>query len=247
MFDNVFAGKRVLVTGHTGFKGSWLTIWLKRLGAEVAGFSLGVPSAPSHFEELRLRSSLAAHFDADIRNFESVKRAFDEFQPEIVFHLAAEVIVRACLESPKQAFDTNLGGTVNLLEAIRHCESVRAAVLITSDKCYENVEWEHGYRENDRLGGKDPYSASKACAELAFHAYYRSYFADQTRVRVATARAGNVIGGGDWRKIASFPIASARGPSVKRFRCEARGDQTLATRTRAFERVLAARRHSLSR
>ncbi len=200
MFNGTFKGKRILVTGHRGFKGSWLSLWLQRLGAEVAGFSLGVPSEPSHFKVLELGKTLVKDYDGDIRDFSSLKKAFDEFRPEIVFHLAAEVIVRTCYENPKQTFDTNLGGTVNLLEAIRQSDSVKAAVIITSDKCYENVEWEHGYRESDRLGGKDPYSASKACAELAFYSYFHSYFKTQDKVQVASARAGNVIGGGDWAR-----------------------------------------------
>lgn len=198
MFDGAYAGRRVLVTGHTGFKGSWLCRWLLGLGAEVAGFSLYLPSQPCNFEVLGLDRQLA-DMRGDIRNYAELENAIAVFQPEIVFHLAAQAIVRASYDEPKQTFDTNLGGTVNLLEVIRKTPSVRATVLITSDKCYENVEWEYGYRETDRLGGKDPYSASKACAEIAISSYARSFFS-QTGQKIASTRAGNVIGGGDWAK-----------------------------------------------
>jgi len=198
MFNNVYAGRRVLVTGHTGFKGSWLCQWLLRLGAEVAGFSLYLPSQPCNFEVLGLERQLSDR-RGDIREYAELEQAITAFQPEIVFHLAAQAIVRTSYDEPKLTFDTNLGGTVNLLEVIRKTPSVRATVLITSDKCYENVEWEYGYRENDRLGGKDPYSASKACAEIAIAAYARSYFV-QTEQKITSTRAGNVIGGGDWAK-----------------------------------------------
>ncbi|MDD5240754.1 MAG: CDP-glucose 4,6-dehydratase [Sulfuricella sp.] len=198
MFGGAYAGKRVLVTGHTGFKGSWLSQWLLRLGAKVAGYSLYIPSQPSNFEVLHLADRIE-HCEGDIRNLEGLLQVFQDFQPEIVFHLAAQPIVRSSYDEPKLTFDTNLGGTVNVLEAIRMTPSVKAAVFITSDKCYENVEWEYGYREPDRLGGKDPYSASKACAEIAFSAYWRSFF-HSGDMRMATTRAGNVIGGGDWAK-----------------------------------------------
>jgi CDP-glucose 4,6-dehydratase len=198
MFDKVYAGRRVLVTGHTGFKGSWLSHWLLELGAEVAGYSLYVPSQPSNFEVLGLANRLR-HIQGDVRGLEQVNAAFGTFKPEIVFHLAAQAIVRTSYDDPKTTFDTNLGGTVNLLEAIRRTPTVKTAILITSDKCYENVEWDYGYRETDRLGGKDPYSASKACAEIAISAYCRSFFLDSSK-RVASTRAGNVIGGGDWAK-----------------------------------------------
>ncbi len=197
MFDGVYGGRRVLVTGHTGFKGSWLCQWLLQLGAEVTGFSSYVPSQPSHFELLRLREHLK-HRSGDVRSLEELSQVIGEARPEIVFHLAGQPIVRTSYQDPKLTFDTNLGGTVNVLEAMRGSDCVRAGLLITSDKCYENVEWEYGYRETDRLGGKDPYSASKACAELAFSAYARSFFAGPSGLRVAAARAGNVIGGGDW-------------------------------------------------
>lgn len=197
-FRNQYKGKRVLVTGHTGFKGSWLSQWLLELGSEVAGYSLYVPSQPSHFEVMNLSKNMR-DITGDVCNIEDLQKAFDDFQPQIVFHLAAQPIVRTALKDPQNTFYTNVMGMVNVLEVIRKSSSVQAAVLITSDKCYENVEWEFGYRENDRLGGKDPYSASKACAEIVASSYVRSYFKGVSGAPgIATARAGNVIGGGDW-------------------------------------------------
>ena len=199
-FGNHYEKRRVLVTGHTGFKGSWLTLWLLNLGADVAGFSSYLPSDPCNYEVLNLKEKIT-DFSGDVRNLEALKHAFDQFQPEIVFHLAAQPIVRKSYDDPKLTFDTNLGGTVNILECIRETSSVQAAVIITSDKCYQNLEWTWGYRENDRLGGDDPYSASKACAEIAFQAYCKSFFQQSKSTRtisIATTRAGNVIGGGDW-------------------------------------------------
>lgn len=196
-FSGVYNNRRVLVIGHTGFKGSWLSLWLTRLGAEVAGFSKYLPSKPCHFEVTRLREKLA-HHEGDIRNIDELKKVFAKFRPQIVFHLAAQPIVRESYDNPKITFDTNLGGTVNVLECIRQASSVEAAVIITSDKCYENLGKDMAYRENDRLGGEDPYSASKACAEIACHAYFQSFFNRADAPRIATTRAGNVIGGGDW-------------------------------------------------
>ena len=196
MFENIYHDRRVLVTGHTGFKGSWLSSWLLDLGATVAGFSTNVPTKPSHFEVLRLTDRIE-HFEGDVRNKGSLQKAIDKFYPEIVFHFAAQSLVRKSYEDPALTFETNSTGTLNLLECLRNQPSVKAAVLITSDKCYENVEWLWGYRENDRLGGKDPYSASKACAELISRAYMESFF-KKNGPNIATARAGNVIGGGDW-------------------------------------------------
>ena len=196
MFENIYHDRRVLVTGHTGFKGSWLSSWLLDLGATVAGFSTNVPTKPSHFEVLRLTDRIE-HFEGDVRNKGSLQKAIDKFYPEIVFHFAAQSLVRKSYEDPALTFETNSTGTLNLLECLRSQPSVKAAVLITSDKCYENVEWLWGYRENDRLGGKDPYSASKACAELISRVYMESFF-KKNGPNIATARAGNVIGGGDW-------------------------------------------------
>lgn len=198
-FGEIFRNKRILVTGHTGFKGSWLTHWLLDLGAEVSGLSLYVPSVPANFEVLGLERRVTRHFVADIRNYQSVMEIFSDCQPEIVFHLAAQAIVRTAYEHPVETFGTNLLGTVNILEAVRRTSSVRTAVFITSDKCYENVEWEYGYRETDHLGGKDPYSASKACAEIAISSYARSFLLPEKKL-IASTRAGNVIGGGDWAK-----------------------------------------------
>lgn len=196
MLFDVFKNKTVLVTGHTGFKGSWLTLWLKNLGANVVGYSIDVPTNPSHFEALNLKDQII-DYRGNVCDLNELKNVFNKHRPEIVFHLAAKPIVRECYENPREAFETNLLGSVNILECLRSSESVKAAVMITSDKCYENVEWEYGYRENDRLGGADPYSASKACAEIAISSYIRSYFT-KTNCKIVSVRAGNVIGGGDW-------------------------------------------------
>ncbi len=198
LFQGAYAGLKVFVTGHTGFKGSWLTQWLLELGAEVTGFSLDIPSHPSHFEYLGLREKIR-HMEGDIRQGEHLASALEKSQPDIVFHLAAQAIVSDSYRDPIKSFATNAMGTANILEAARHCPSLRALILITSDKCYENVEWPFGYRENDRLGGKDPYSASKACAENIIHSYWHSFFsAADSKLKLASVRAGNVIGGGDW-------------------------------------------------
>ncbi|MEW6165083.1 MAG: CDP-glucose 4,6-dehydratase [Pseudomonadota bacterium] len=196
-FLGAFAGARVFVTGHTGFKGSWLALLLTELGAEVMGYALPPEHSGSHFELLGLARSVR-HVEGDIRDARKLAASMHEFQPEFVFHLAAQALVRRSYAEPQVTFDVNVMGSVNLLEAVRQCASVRTLVYITSDKCYENLEWVWGYRENDRLGGHDPYSASKAAAELAFSAYARSFLAGMTSLGAATARAGNVIGGGDW-------------------------------------------------
>ena len=200
-FDDFYAGKSVMVTGDTGFKGSWLSIWLTRLGARVVGYALEPPSEPSNFAVCDLGSRLK-HTQADVRDFDSLLSFMHEHQPSIVFHLAAQSLVRYSFKHPKQTFDVNVMGTTNVLQAARQTDSVTTVVAITSDKCYRNVEWEWGYRETDRLGGYDAYGASKACAELVIEAYRDSKFQDVTepirRVAVASARAGNVIGGGDW-------------------------------------------------
>lgn len=196
-FLPAFAGARVFVTGHTGFKGSWLALQLKEVGAEVMGYALPPEQPGSHFELLELARSIH-HVEGDIRDAGKLAATLREFQPEFVFHLAAQALVRRSYAEPQATFDVNVMGSVNLLEAVRQCDSVRSLVYITSDKCYENVEWVWGYRENDRLGGHDPYSASKAAAELAFSAYAHSFLAGRASLGTATARAGNVIGGGDW-------------------------------------------------
>lgn len=194
---DIFRGKRVLVTGHTGFKGSWLTLLLNCLGSEVMGYALTPEYAGGHFERLGLEKQIR-HVTGDVRDLDRMRREVAAFQPEIVFHLAAQALVRPSYLDPKTTFDVNVGGGVNLLEVVRTCESVRALVFITSDKCYENHEWIWGYRETDAMGGHDPYSASKGAAELVFSSYLRSYFANRPDFGAATARAGNVIGGGDW-------------------------------------------------
>ncbi|OGQ99690.1 MAG: CDP-glucose 4,6-dehydratase [Deltaproteobacteria bacterium RIFOXYD12_FULL_55_16] len=196
-FLSAFAGRRVMITGHTGFKGSWLAFLLKEVGAEVLGYALPAEQPMSHFAALGLDKSIH-HLEADVRDGAKLAKSMTGFQPEFVFHLAAQALVRSSYAEPKATFETNVMGSVNLLEAVRQCESVRALVYITSDKCYENLEWVWGYRENDRLGGHDPYSASKAAAEIAFSAYARSFFAQRPGLGAATVRAGNVIGGGDW-------------------------------------------------
>jgi len=200
-FNNIYKNKKVLVTGHTGFKGSWLCIWLKELGADVVGYALDPPSDPNNFTATAL-SGKVTHIHGDIRDMDQLLAAFDCHRPEFVFHLAAQAIVRSSYENPKLTFDTNAGGTVNVLEAIRKTPSVRVIVNITSDKCYENREWLWGYRENDQMGGNDPYSASKGCAELIFTAYIRSFFSamvsDRQAIGAASCRGGNALGGGDW-------------------------------------------------
>ncbi|WP_240651315.1 MULTISPECIES: CDP-glucose 4,6-dehydratase [unclassified Variovorax] len=190
-------GRRVLVTGHTGFKGSWLAMWLHALGAEVHGFSLPPPTPTNLFTQARVADLLQGHAIADVRDGQALKHAVREAMPEIVFHLAAQPLVRYSYQEPAETYATNVMGTVNLLEAVRACEGVRAVVNVTTDKCYDNREWLWGYRESEALGGADPYSSSKACAELVTAAYRASFLA-QAGVAVATARAGNVIGGGDW-------------------------------------------------
>jgi len=206
MFLNVYKGKRVFVTGCTGFKGSWLCYWLKLMGAEVAGYAVDIPTQPSLFEILDLEDKIK-YYQNDIRNVEDLAKAIEEFQPEFIFHLAAMALVKPSFEMPKDTFDTNLGGTVNVLECIKKTKSIKVAVMITSDKCYYNQDQPWGYRENDILGGKEPYGASKACAEIAIHAYYHSYFKSSSAPAVVSVRAGNVIGGGDWAEARIVPDA----------------------------------------
>ena len=196
--SEIYGGKKVLVTGHTGFKGSWLTLWLKHLGAQVTGVSLSVPTRPSHFEVAGI-ANLIDDRRLDIRDINALQKLIFEVKPDFVFHLAAQALVRPSYESPLETLVTNAIGSANLLESLRIMDSPVTAVMITSDKAYENQEWVWGYRETDRLGGKDPYSASKAMAEMAIHTFVESYFRKPgSGVRVGIARAGNVIGGGDW-------------------------------------------------
>lgn len=193
-----FAGRRVLVTGHTGFKGSWLAAWLRQLGADVSGIALEPPSQPSHFEAAHLGAGLADH-RLDIRDRAALKDRIAQVAPEFVFHLAAQPLVRRSYADPVETYETNVIGTLNVLEALRALDKPCVAVLITSDKCYDNVEWVWGYRETDALGGPDPYSASKGAAELVIRSHVRSFFPAATaKVRIGVGRAGNVVGGGDW-------------------------------------------------
>ncbi|MHC2823145.1 CDP-glucose 4,6-dehydratase [Bradyrhizobium huanghuaihaiense] len=203
-------GKRVLVTGHTGFKGGWMVAWLRHLGAEVAGLALPPSTTPNLFDLAQTAQDIASVF-ADIRDPAAVKAVFDRFQPEIVFHMAAQAIVRASYDDPVGTYATNVMGTVHVFEAVR-TSGVRVVVNVTSDKCYDNKEWVWGYRETDPLGGKDPYSSSKACAELVTAAYRSSFFSGSRRIGFASARAGNVIGGGDWAQDRLIPdvIAAIR-------------------------------------
>jgi CDP-glucose 4,6-dehydratase len=189
--------KRVFVTGHTGFKGSWLCLWLRHLGAHVTGYALAPPSDPSLFELAAIDKRVQSIF-GDVRDAPMLEQAITAARPDIVIHMAAQSLVRYSYEHPVETFATNLLGSVHVMDAVRRAPSVKAMVMVTSDKCYHNNEWVWGYRENERLGGHDPYSASKACAEIAVAAFQHSFFADERSAAVASARAGNVIGGGDW-------------------------------------------------
>lgn len=231
VIDPIFwRGKKVFLTGHTGFKGAWLSQWLLMLGAEVHGYSLEPPTNPSLFDSLSLAKGMG-HEIGDIRDGDRLAASIREFCPEIIFHLAAQPLVRLSYKEPKLTYETNVMGSLNLFEAIRVCDSVRSVVAITTDKCYENKEWVWGYRESDPMGGYDPYSSSKGCAELLASAYRRSYFNPEGygtshHVALSTARAGNVIGGGDWaldrlipdcvRSLAKAEAISIRSPHATR-------------------------------
>lgn len=194
-------GRKVFLTGHTGFKGAWLSQWLGELGATIHGYALAPPTQPNLFSAAGVESRLAGHMIADIRDLDALRQAVHASRPEIVIHMAAQSLVREGYTDPVGTYATNVLGTVNLLEAVRGADSVRVVLVVTTDKCYENREWPWGYREIDRLGGRDPYSSSKACAELVTAAYRSSFFnRSDGAPAVATARAGNVIGGGDWAK-----------------------------------------------
>lgn len=202
LFADAYRGRRVLLTGHTGFKGSWFALWLRECGAEVTGIALPPENGPNHWAALTLGIDDRR---LDIRDATSLQQIFAERQPEIVFHLAAQPLVRRSYREPLETWSTNVMGTANVLEACRKINSVRAVVVVTTDKCYENREWPWGYRETDRLGGHDPYSASKAGAELVVGSYRRAFFHAPDAPLLATARAGNVIGGGDWSEDRLIP------------------------------------------
>ena len=202
LFGDAYRGRRVLITGHTGFKGSWLALWLDNLGAIVTGVSLPAATTPSHWGQLGLGFN---EYSQDIRDAGALAEQVAASRPEIVFHLAAQSLVRKSYADPLGTWSTNVMGTANVLDACRHVRSVRAVVVVTTDKCYENHEWPWGYRENDRLGGRDAYSASKSGAELVAASYRRAFFADTDSPLIATARAGNVIGGGDWAEDRLIP------------------------------------------
>ncbi len=204
-------GKRVFLTGHTGFKGGWLSLWLASMGAKVAGYALAPNTTPNFFEVAKVESDLEQSHIADIRDLEKLQKAMADAKPEIVIHMAAQPLVRYSYSNPVETYATNVMGTVHVLESIRSLDCVRAAVIVTTDKCYENKEWAWGYRENEPMGGHDPYSNSKGCAELVTSAYRQSYFPPekytQHKVAIASARAGNVIGGGDWSEDRLIPDA----------------------------------------
>jgi CDP-glucose 4,6-dehydratase len=198
VFADAYRGKRVLVTGHTGFKGSWLCEWLLDLGAEVVGFALPLQPHEKLFNQLELETRIAASEHGDVRDLASLTTVIANYRPEFIFHLAAQSLVRPSYQQPAETFAINVMGTVNVLEAVRAINCDCTIIAVTTDKCYENREWLHAYREEDSMGGYDPYSASKGCAELAISAYRRSFFSSNDKIRLASARAGNVIGGGDW-------------------------------------------------
>ncbi len=202
VFQSFYKGKRVLVTGHTGFKGSWLSIWLHELGAEVIGVGLAPYSAKDNFVLSEIGSKIKADIRADIRDLHKMKEIFSEYRPEIVFHLAAQPLVRLSYEKPVETYETNVMGTINILEAIRATDSVKVGVMITTDKCYDNKEQLRGYKEDDPFGGYDPYSSSKGACEVAIQSWRRSFFNPEQFEKhcksIASVRAGNVIGGGDW-------------------------------------------------
>ncbi len=189
--------RRVLVTGHTGFKGAWLSLWLQTLGAQLTGFSVGTPTEPSLYELAHVGEGMESVV-GDVRDYHALDGVISSAAPEVVVHMAAQSLVRRSFIEPRQTFEVNVMGTVNLLDVLRHVDSARVVVNVTSDKCYENHEWEWAYREHEPMGGHDPYSSSKGCAELVTNAFRRSFFSGRGDLRVASARSGNVIGGGDW-------------------------------------------------
>ena len=197
MFKNTYKNKNVLVTGHTGFKGSWITTWLIKLGANVTGLSIGIPTSPSMFEEINLSNKIN-DIRLDVKDLDSVKKVINDCKPDFIFHLAAQAIVSKSYSDPVDTITTNVIGTMNILESLRYYDNSCTVIMITSDKCYDNVEWIWGYKESDHMGGKDVYSGSKGAAELIIKSYINSFFKNDHPVRIAIGRAGNVIGGGDW-------------------------------------------------
>ena len=217
LFSTVYQNKRILITGHTGFKGSWLSIWLNSLGAEVYGLALDPICYPSMYNECDLQSHLSGDYRVDITSKEDVQKVVNEVQPEFIFHLAAQALVKEAYNNPVRTIEVNAIGTLNLLNAIASMENQVTVILVTSDKCYENVESLWGYKETDRLGGNDPYSASKAMAEIAIKSFIKSFFTNRKNLKVGIGRAGNVIGGGDWssdRIIPDCVKAWSRGEEV---------------------------------
>jgi CDP-glucose 4,6-dehydratase len=206
MFKKDFKNKKVLITGNTGFKGSWLSTWLIELGADVYGVSNNIPTKPSMFDELKLER-ITTHFNVDIRDYPRIKNIIDEIKPDFLFHMAAQAIVATSYSDPMNTITTNVMGTTNILEALKELNQNCTAIIITSDKCYDNVEWVWGYKESDAVGGQDIYSGSKGAAELIFKSYYHSFFknTEKSNVRLASVRAGNVIGGGDWADFRIVP------------------------------------------
>ena len=205
MFNDIYKDKKVFLTGHTGFKGSWLALWLTKLGAKVCGYSLESNTTPSMFEELNIKNYIEKSIIGDILDYEFLNNSIKDFQPDIIFHLAAQPLVRLSYSEPIQTYKTNVIGTLNVLEASRNCKSVKAFVNVTTDKCYENKEIEQGYKEDDPMGGYDMYSSSKGCVEILSSSFRRSFLQSENSMAMATARAGNVIGGGDWAKDRLIP------------------------------------------
>ena len=196
--------KKVFLTGHTGFKGSWLSLWLQSMGAQVQGYALGPPTEPSLFVEANVHKNMDSQI-GDIRDLEKIKKSMQSFNPDLLIHMAAQPLVRLSYSEPIETYTTNVIGTVNVLEAARSCSKLKVIISVTTDKCYENKEWVWGYREDEPMGGHDPYSSSKGCAELVTSAYKKSFFNTDDTASIASARAGNVIGGGDWAEDRLIP------------------------------------------
>lgn len=205
MYNNIYRNKKVFITGHTGFKGSWLSIWLQTLGAKVCGYSLKPNTNPSMYRELDIENKIEKSIIGNILDYETLEKSINDFQPEIIFHLAAQPIVRLSYKEPKLTYETNVIGTLNVLEVARKCKSVKAFVNVTTDKCYENKEIARGYKEDEPMGGYDMYSSSKGCVEIMSSSYRRSFLQEEDSMSMATARAGNVIGGGDWAEDRLIP------------------------------------------